>query len=113
MQDDPHRDRLYESPDDAREHQRSRLWLSNGVALSLLLVAVFNPVSLERWAAANPPNWGVETVRLTVGVWSERMGLARLDAPRLWLEQRWRDLKGLSWGDIAPEEDEPPVTETE
>ena len=81
MQDDPHRDRLFEAPDEPREHQRNRLWLSNGLALSLLLVAVFNPVSLERWAAANPPNWAIEPIRLTVGVWSDRMGLARLVEP--------------------------------
>ena len=107
MQDDPHRDRLFAAPDEPREHQRNRLWLSNGLALSLLLVAVFNPVSLERWAAANPPNWAIETIRLTVGVWSDRMGLARLDEPRLWLEQRWSDLKALDWDDVAPEQGEP------
>ena len=107
MQDDPHRDRLFEAPDEPREHQRNRLWLSNGLALSLLLVAVFNPVSLERWAAANPPNWAIETIRLTVGVWSDRMGLARLDEPRLWLEQRWSDLTALDWDDVAPEHGEP------
>lgn len=111
MMDDPRRDRLFKPPETGLEHHRNRLWLSHGVALCLLLVAVFNPVSLERWAAAHPPNWGVETVRLTIGVWSDRMGLARLDQPRLWLEQRWLDIKATGWDDVfadaRPEEDAP------
>lgn len=102
MPDDPHRDRLFEAPERRLEHHRSRLWLSHGVTLAVLIVAVLNPVSLERWAAANPPSWAVETVRLTVGVWSERMQLAGLDTPRNWVSARWTEIKHMSWDDVRP-----------
>lgn len=116
MQDDPHRERLFGPPEEELEHHRSRLWLSHGVTLSVLLVAVLNPVSLERWAAANPPSWAVETVRLTVGVWSERMQMAGLDAPRDWVAERWQDMKRAGWEDLfpeeTPEEDTPDAAQT-
>ncbi len=107
MQDDPDRDRLYEADDDALEQRRSHLWMSHGVALFVILVALFNPQSLERWAAANPPSWGVETIRLTVGIWTERMQLAGLDQPRLAVEQGWEAFKALDWDDLAPDEEAP------
>ena len=78
MQDDPHRDRLFEAEDTPLQQHRGLLWLSHGVVGFVALVAILNPQSLERWAAANPPSWGVETIRLTVGIWTERMQLAGL-----------------------------------
>ena len=100
MQDDPDRDCLYEADDDALEQRRSHLWMSHGVALFVILVALFNPQSLERWAAANPPSWAVETVRLTVGTWSDRMQLIGLEQPRQQIEQGWQELKSADWDDL-------------
>ncbi len=112
MQDDPQRERLFTPPDTDLEHHRSRLWLSHGVSIALILVAVLNPVSLERWAAANPPSWAVETVRLTVGVWAERMQMAGFNAPRDWVSERWNDLKRISWEDVSPAQTEEADAET-
>lgn len=100
MQDDPHRDRLYEEPESELDQHRNRLWLSNGVAIITLLIIVFNPISLERWAASNPPSWGIETVRLTARVWNDRMGLIELDNPRDRVRAHWDALKRLDWTDI-------------
>lgn len=107
MQDDPHRDRLFEAEDTPLQQHRGLLWLSHGVIGFVALVAILNPQSLERWAAANPPSWGVETIRLTVGIWTERMQLAGLDQPRLAVEQGWEAFKALDWDDLAPDEEAP------
>lgn len=102
MQDDPHRDPLFEADDTPLQQHRGLLWLSHGVIGFVALIAILNPQSLERWAAANPPSWGVETVRLTVGIWTERMQLAGLDQPRRAIEHRWETFKALDWDDLAP-----------
>ncbi|MFS2317173.1 hypothetical protein RMQ97_04460 [Maricaulis sp. D1M11] len=99
-EDDDLRDALFEQPEDPVQHERGRLWLNNGVLLSLLLVAALNPVSMERWAAAKAPNWGIETIRLTTQVWSQRMQLLGLNTPRDAIETWWDGLQGTGWHDI-------------
>jgi len=114
MSDDPHRDDLFDPSEDEIDHHRARLWLSHIVVITVVLVAAFNPVSLERWAASNPPSWGVETVRLTVRVWTDRMQLAGLNTPRDWITARWNALKSVRWEDLEQDDSagEAEATET-
>lgn len=98
MQDDPARDRLFEASNSPVEHAASRLWMGNTLLIALILVAMTNATSLERWAASRAPSWGVETLRLTSQVWAERMAMAGLDTPRKWLEERWGALREAEWG---------------
>ncbi len=112
MQPDPIRDALYALPDPCTDvvcdpgkaprqsHARNRLWLLNTATLSALALAATNADSVERWAAAQPPNWGTETVRLTAGVFAERMALIGADQPRRQIRASWEDWKAADWEDI-------------
>jgi len=108
MRDDPARDRLFEASNSPLEHAGSRLWMGNTLLIAIVLVAMTNAVSLERWAASHAPSWGVETLRLTSQVWAERMSMAGLDAPRNWVETRWNALRDAGWprpAETATEDD--------
>lgn len=102
MQADPIRDALYEASEDPIAHAQARLWLVNGLIVVGLILAVTNASSVERWAAAQDPNWGTETVRLTAGVFSDRLSMVGLDQPKLWLRDGWDGLKALEWSDLDP-----------
>lgn len=115
MQDDPVRDALFELPEPCpdgicdpskaphQSHARNRLWLLNTAIAALLVLGATNADSVERWAAAQPPNWGTETVRLTAGVFAERMALIGLDEPKREMRAQWEDWKQADWGDVGVE----------
>lgn len=100
MQPDPIRDALYEAPEAPRDHALNRLWMTNGLVAAALFLAATNAEAVERWAAAQEPNWATETVRLTAGVWAERMAMIGLDRPRRAMRAWWEGLKRSDWDDL-------------
>lgn len=100
MQPDPIRDALYETPEDLREHAGNRLWMTNGLIAAALFLAATNADAVERWAAAQKPNWATETVRLTASVWADRMAMIGLDTPKTAMSDWWEGLKQTQWEDL-------------
>ncbi len=108
MSEDPIRDRLYDTAEDAEgdtekatlEHVRTRLWLLNGAVLCGLFLSATNADSVERWAASQSPNWATETVRLVADVWAERMALIGADEPKRVMKQNWEDWREAEWEDV-------------
>lgn len=101
MQPDPIRDALYEPPETEAGHARNRLWMTNGLVAAALFLAATNADAVERWAAAQKPNWATETIRLTAGVFAERMAMIGLDEPKLALREWWEGLKQEDWEDAG------------
>ena len=100
MRPDPRRDRLYAEPEDEVRAARNRIWSGRVLALGAVAMVMLNADNVERWAASQPPLWAVETVRLTLSTWSDRMEAAGLDAPREALERDYERVKLLQWRDM-------------
>ena len=101
MRPDPERDALYAPPETAEDHAANRLWLMNGGVLALVLLGATNTGAIERWAAAQPPSWGTETVRLTAGVFAQRMTIAGLDQPKEAVRAVWADWRAADWPTLS------------
>ncbi|MEO1039172.1 MAG: hypothetical protein AAFX09_06470 [Pseudomonadota bacterium] len=106
MRPDPERDAIYAPAVDDIRHARNRIWTGRCLVLGALLMAMFNAEGVVRWAASQPPVWAVETVRLTLQTWEDRMDQAGLTAPRQLIGERYEALKRLQWADIEPETSE-------
>ncbi|WP_206750918.1 hypothetical protein, partial [Marinicauda algicola] len=77
------------------------LWMTNGLVAAALFLAATNAEEVERWAAAQKPNWAIETIRLTAEVFAERMAMIGLDRPKLALRESWEGLKREDWEDAG------------
>ncbi len=106
MRPDPERDRLYTEPEDEVRAARNRIWSGRVLALGAIAMVMLNADNVERWAASQPPLWAIETVRLTLSTWSDRMEAAGLDAPREALARDYEQLKRTRWEDLGAEETE-------
>ncbi len=93
-------DPIYDTKAGRAADRSGKAWAGTVIAVMLMVLAATNMISVERWAASQPPGWATETVRQIADLWDDRMAEAGLTAPREALAASYSEVKTTEWTEV-------------
>lgn len=77
-------------PEVSGEAARALRWAATTIAVTTVLLLVFNSASLRDWADGLAPSETSQTIRAAADGWADRMDGLGLSAPRAAVHRSWK-----------------------